>query len=193
MSETHDIPENRERVPSMMTGGDACAGGNSVPFWQRRCHYLLRERMIVTVAFVATAAIGACWIHDELGRSAQGAENQGMALSAGSNVHSETIALQLPAPLRELADPRARARIASSPESLRRFLEERRGQNLICTVIIRGYQADGAHSDIAFLRNPCEESAHFQELWGILSGSDGNEGTADGSVSGLSARITAEE
>jgi hypothetical protein len=147
----------------------------------------------VVAALLATSLTGACWVRDEWSRPTPGTGGREVALSPGSNVRSEMIGLWLPEPLQELANPEGRARIASDPEGLRRFLESRRGQDPICTVIVRGYQADGAHTDITFLRRPCEEPDHFWELWDALAAAIAEEKGADRDFFKSPVRISAGE
>lgn len=144
-------------------------------------------------ALFATSLTGACWIRDEWARPTPGAGGASTPLSAGTNVRSEVIGFWLPESLRELANPEARARIATDPEALRHFLESRREQDPVCTVVIRGYQAGGGHSDIAFLRRPCEEPGHFRELWDALSAAIAEGQGAERDSFQAPARIVADE
>ena len=98
---------------------------------------------------------------------------------SGTVVASEVLCVWVPETLAKLAAQQSRSPVAPTHADLRRSLEDLDQRGLWYAVTIRGRQANGAHSDMSFIRHPYDEPQHFQEVLLVLARAGGTSGCDD--------------
>jgi hypothetical protein len=88
---------------------------------------------------------------------------------SGLIIRSEVLCFWLPRTLIDIGLCELNASLTPTHHELKVTLESRRQENLWYAVTVRGHQVNGGVGDITFVRHPCREPEHLQDLFDILA------------------------
>jgi hypothetical protein len=131
-----------------------------------------RRGNILMMIVVVAAVIGLIRLASHVTRNAHAREPVGGAADF-MVIRTELLCLWFPRTLTELAILQAQSPLVRTYDDLQQFLDLRHQHDLWYALTIRGHQANGAFSDVTYIRW-ANDSLYFRELLDFLSTAAGN-------------------